>query len=166
MKNILIIVLLSVGLTLQAQAVKFGYINSLEVINLLPETRAADSLLSVYQQDIQTQYNDYVREFNVKSQEYLRVKDSISTFVSSSKLADLQSLEKRIKEFETGSQDMMQKKREELFAPVLIRTQNLIKEVATENNYRMIFDISTGSLAYAPESDNVLGLIRKKLGLP
>jgi outer membrane protein len=154
-------------LLLQAQntGTKLGYVNSLELINLLPESRQADSLLEVYQKEIQMQYSIYGQEYNAKLQEYMRVKDSVSEFVATSRLSDLQALEKRIKEFESGSQGMMQRKREELLAPVLLRAQTLIKEVAVENGYRMIFDVSTGSLAYAPDSDNVIGLLRKKLGL-
>jgi outer membrane protein len=163
----LLLVLFSTAPDLHAQnsGTKFGYINSLEVINLLPESRQADSLLANYQREIQTQYTAYGQEYNAKLQEYLRVKDSLSEFVATSRLSDLQALEKRIKEFESGSQSMLQRKREELLAPVLMRAQALIKEVAQENGYRMIFDVSTGSLAYAPESDNVLGLVKKKLGL-
>jgi len=163
----MLVVLFSNAPALHAQntGTKFGYINSLELINLLPESRKADSLLAVYQQEIQTQYTVYGQEYNAKLQEYLRVKDSLSEFVATSRLSDLQALEKRIKEFESGSQSMLQRKREELLAPVLMRAQTLIKEVAQEHGYRMIFDISTGSLAYAPDSDNVLGLVKKKLGL-
>jgi len=149
--------------TLQAQ--KFGYVNSLELINLMPESRAADSLIKAYQQEVQGLYNGYTQEYTAKSQDYLRVKDSVSEFVASSRLADLQALEKRIKDFEASSQPMLEQRRTELFQPVLARAQTLIKEVAEENNYRMIFDTANGSIAYAPEGDNVIGLLRKKLGL-
>jgi outer membrane protein len=147
------------------QTPKFGYVNTIELIDLLPESRVADSLLAIYQQDIQTQYNTYVEEYSTKSQDYMKVKESVSEFVASSKVADLQALEKRIKEFENNSQALLQKRRQELLAPVLQRAQDLITEVAKENGYRMIFDTSTGSLAYAPESDNVIGLLKKKLGI-
>ncbi len=167
MKTSITILLLTLATLVHAQnqGTKFGYINSLELINLLPESRKADSLMEVYQKEIQMQYNIYGQEYSAKLQEYVRVKDSVSEFVATSRLSDLQALEKRIKEFESGSQTMMQRKREELLAPVLLRAQALIKEVAVENGYRMIFDISTGSLAYAPDGDNVLGLLKKKLGL-
>ena len=132
---------------------------------MLPESRQADSLLMAYQRDVQAQYNQYVQEYSTKRQDFERVKDSLNQFVASTRLADLQSLEKRIQEFESGSNEMLQQRREELLQPVLIRAQNLIKEVAEENGYRMIFDSSTGSLAYAPEGDNIMGLVRKKLGL-
>jgi outer membrane protein len=150
-------------MSLQAQ--KFGYVNSMELINLMPESRVADSLIKAYQQEIQVLYNGYLQEYTTKSQDYFRVKDSVSEFVASSRLADLQALEKRIKEFESSSQPMLEQRRSELFQPVITKAQALIKEVAVENNYRMIFDTANGSIAYAPEGDNVIGLLRKKLGL-
>lgn len=146
-------------------AQKFGYVNTMELLSLMPESQLADSTLKAYQTDIQEQYNAYLQEYSVKSKEYFRVKDSVSEFVAQSKLADLQNLEQRIKDYENNSNSLMQQKREELFQPILARAQALIKEVAEENNYRMIFDTANGPIAYAPESDNVIGLLRKKLGL-
>ncbi len=165
MKKIIIFLLICASSGAFAQQLKFGYINTMEVLGLLPESRQADSLLMAYQRDVQAQYNQYVQEYSTKRQDFERVKDSLNQFVASTRLADLQSLEKRIQEFESGSNEMLQQRREELLQPVLIRAQNLIKEVAEENGYRMIFDSSTGSLAYAPEGDNIMGLVRKKLGL-
>lgn len=164
MAGILAASLLLLG-SVSLQAQKFGYVNSMELINLMPESRVADSLIKAYQQEIQVLYNGYMQEYTAKSQDYFRVKDSVSEFVASSRLADLQALEKRIKEFEASSQPMLEQRRSELFQPVLAKAQTLIKEVAEENNYRMIFDTANGSIAYAPEGDNVIGLLRKKLGL-
>ncbi len=161
-KALLIVLLLAAG-GLQAQ--KFGYVNTVELIGLMPDAALADSALSAYQRDIQEQYNSYLQEYTVKSQEYFRIKDSVSEFVAENKLADLQALEKRIKEYEGKSNQLLQQKREELFAPVLRRAQDLIRQVAEDHGYRMIFDTANGSIAYAPEGDNVIGLLKKELGL-
>lgn len=164
-KNLIAFTLLLAAFTAPLHAQKFGYVNTMELLSLMPESQLADSTLQAYQADIQAQYNAYLQEYSVKSQEYFRVKDSISEFVSQSKLADLQGLEQRIKDYESNSNVLLQQRREELFQPVLARAQALIKEVAEENNFRMIFDTANGPIAYAPESDNVIGLLRKKLGL-
>jgi hypothetical protein len=37
--------------------------------------------------------------------------------------------------------------------------------VAKENGFTYIFDVSAGSLLYQPESDNVLSLVKTKLGI-
>jgi hypothetical protein len=47
----------------------------------------------------------------------------------------------------------------------LRRAQDLIRQVAEDHGYRMIFDTANGSIAYAPEGDNVIGLLKKELGL-
>lgn len=161
-KALLLVLLLAAG-GLQAQ--KFGYVNTVELIGLMPDAALADSALQAYQRDIQEQYNSYLQEYAVKSQEYFRIKDSVSEFVAENKLADLQALEKRIKEYEGKSNQLLQQKREELFAPVLRRAQDLIRQVAEDHGYRMIFDTANGSIAYAPEGDNVIGLLKKELGL-
>lgn len=149
-----------------AQQAKYGYVNSVELLNIMPESRVADSLLRVMQKEFQTIYDSYLKEYGDKSSAYLRQKDSLSATVAEIRLKDLQDLEKKIKDFETSSQAQLQTKRDELFEPILVRATQLVQEVAEDHGFRMIFDSSSGAIAYAPEGDNVIGLLRKKLGLP
>jgi outer membrane protein len=164
-KTLLFASLLLLFSGLQAQSAKFGYINSQDLVSLLPEAILADSLLQAFALDIQAQYADYRKEYETKLKDFEANRASLSEFVVSSREADLQALARRIKEFEAESQPLMDRKRNELFAPVLNRAQELLGQIAAENGYRMIFDSANGSIAWAPEGDNVLPLVRKKLGL-
>lgn len=148
-----------------AQAQKYGYVNSFELLNIMPESRLADSLLQVFQLELQTLYNDYLQEYTAKSNDYSRLKDSVSAVVADARRKDLQDLEAKIKDFEASSQGRVEQRRNELFAPILQQASNLVKEVADEYGYTWIFDSSSGAIAYAPEGDNVIGLLRKKLGV-
>jgi outer membrane protein len=156
--------LLAVFSGLQAQSAKFGYVNSQDLISLLPEAQRADSLLQAFARDVQAQYAEYRKEYETKLQDFESNRAQLSEFVASSREADLQALARRIKEFEAESQPLLERKRNELFVPVLNRAQELLGQIAAENGYRMIFDSANGSIAWAPEADNVLPLVRKKLG--
>ena len=45
------------------------------------------------------------------------------------------------------------------------KQQQAIADVAKENGYSYIFDVSAGALLYQPDSDDILPLVKKKLGL-
>jgi outer membrane protein len=62
-------------------------------------------------------------------------------------------------------QQKVLKKREELYKPILDNIQNAINAIGKENNYTFIFDTGNGGLLFANEGDNILELVRKKLGI-
>ena len=61
----------------------------------------------------------------------------------------------------------MQERQSELMKPLVDRAKKAIEEVAKENGYSYIFDTSTGvgALLYTPESDDIMPLVKKKLGI-
>jgi outer membrane protein len=78
---------------------------------------------------------------------------------------ELQKQQEYIQKFEQDAQQMVAVKREELLKPILTRVNDAIKAVATESQYLMIFDTSSGAMLFAAESDDVTALVKKKLGL-
>ena len=72
----------------------------------------------------------------------------------------------RIQKFEELAMNKLQKAREELFEPVMTKATNAIKEVAKENGFTYIFDMSSGAVLFASEtSEDILPLVKKKLGI-
>lgn len=65
-----------------------------------------------------------------------------------------------------SSRDKVSSKEKDLINPILDKVANAIKDVGKENGYTYIFDISLGQVIVYPESDNILKLVKKKLGLP
>ena len=59
----------------------------------------------------------------------------------------------------------MQKKEQELLEPILAKARTAIENVAKEGEFTYIFDSSMGSILYANESENVMSLVKNKLGL-
>ena len=53
----------------------------------------------------------------------------------------------------------------ELLEPILAKARKAIEDVATEGSFTYIFDKSSGNILYAKESENVIALVKKKLGL-
>ncbi len=79
--------------------------------------------------------------------------------------AELQKQQEYIQKFEQDAQQLVSAKREELLKPILLKVDEAIKAVATENGYAMIFDTSTGAMLFANDTDDVTALVKKKLGL-
>lgn len=85
--------------------------------------------------------------------------------IKEAKVKEIQDLEKRIGEFQQKAQQDIGKKQEEVYAPVLKKAEDAVKAVAKENNIAYVFDSSKGVLIQFPDGDNILPLVKKKLGI-
>lgn len=164
-RNLLIaVVLLVMSTAAQAQTVKIGYINSLELLSLMPEAKDADAKLQQLAKDLENQYREYVLEYQ-KQLNILQTDTTLSEIAREAKIQDLTNLEQRITDFEASSQEKINTRRGELYEPLLATATKVVQEVAKENGYTHVFDSSTGAIIQAPEGDNILGLVKTKMGI-
>lgn len=154
-----------ISLGLNAQ--KFGYINSQELIEEIPEVREATSNLETYQQQLAKQGQDMLARLQTKYQDLERkqANGEISPKQVEAEVAKLKEEEAKLLEFEQSSQQKLMEKNESLLAPIRDKIQAAIDDVAAENGYTFIFDFATGFVLYADASTDVSALVKAKLGL-
>ena len=104
-------------------------------------------------------------EYQQSVQEYQANEATFSDLVKQDKVAEITGLEQRIQSFQQNAQQSLQTKEQELLEPILAKARKAIEDVATEGNFTYIFDKSSGNILYAKESENVIALVKKKLGL-
>ena len=146
-------------------SLKLGYINSQELLSVMPEMTKADADLKTFGKQYQDQLEAMGKDFQKKGEDYQTNGKTMSDAVRTVKEKELQDLEARIREFQTTSQDKISKKREELYKPILDKADKAIKDVAKEKGYDYVFDASGGSLLYARDGDNILSVVKEKLGI-
>lgn len=151
--------------SLFAQSPKFGYINSSELLSLMPEVRIADSTLQQYAKSYQDQLETMGKEYQKKVQEYQAQERTMSDAVKEVKAKEIQQLGERIQSTEQSAQEKISKRREEIYSPIIEKAEMAIKEVGKTNNYDYIFDTSAGALLYYKDADNVISLVKNKLGI-
>ena len=165
MKKITFLALLSV-LTLSSIAQnKFGYIDSQELLTLMPERLTAATEVENFAKSLQAQLGSMEAEFQQMQQEYQANESIYTDLVKQDKESEIQGLYQRIQTFQQNAQKSLQTKEQEMLEPILAKARKAIEDVATEGNYTYIFDKSIGSILYAKESENVIDLVKKKLGL-
>lgn len=162
-----VILFLSFGLLIgtyaSAQAPKLGYINSTELLSQMPEARKADSSVQLYAKSFQDQLQTMSKEFEKKYQDYQAQEKTMTDAVKEVKEKELRDLQARIESTNQSAQEKIQTKKEELLRPVLEKADKAIKDVAKEKAYDYIFDAA--SILYAKDGDNILPLVKAKLGV-
>tara|TARA_B100000900_G_scaffold156050_1_gene132676 strand:+ start:20108 stop:20608 length:501 start_codon:yes stop_codon:yes gene_type:complete len=164
-KTLLTIYLVVAGLFSAEAQNKLGYINSNELLSIMPESSAMQEELQSYAKGLESSLAAMQAEGEKKLSDYQQNEAVMSDLVKQDKVRELESIQQRILEFQQNAQESLAAKEQELITPILDKARNAIEEVAKEGNFTYIFDASTGNILYAAESENILPLVKAKLGL-
>jgi len=104
-------------------------------------------------------------EYQTKLQTYQSKADSMPEAIKQTKEKELYDLQTRIQDFQQTAQESIQKKKEEIYGPILKKAEDAIKLLAKEKSYSYIFDTSVGAVVYAQESDDLMPVVKAKLGI-
>lgn len=144
---------------------KLGYIDSNELLDLMPGKDSIQTALQVYQKTLEDQLQAMYAEYQTKVQDYQANSKTMSDIIRQTKEKELADLETRIQTFQQQADTDLQSKQSELLQPLLDKAKNAINTVAKENGYTYIFDVGTGAFLYYEKGDNILPLVKAKLGL-
>ncbi len=157
-----------VSFTGMAQNMKFGHINSDELVQALPEFDSASAQLEKYRQELINYLELMQVELNNKSDSYQKESKSLTDLVRTTKEQELVDLNRKIQEFQASAQENLQNKNIELFQPIYAKVDKAIKDVGKENGFVYIFTVGQGSsLLFFDEtkSTNIMPLAKAKLGI-
>jgi outer membrane protein len=165
--TVLIIVIALAGKSAMAQTLKFGHINSDELIQLMPEYDSATVTLERFRKELINALELMSVEFNNKNEAYQKDSKNLSDIVKQTKEQELVDMQKRIQDFQNNAQTQLQTKQSEVFQPIYAKVDKAIKDVGKENGFLYVFDIAKGALLYYDEtkSTNILALVKTKMGL-
>ncbi|HAS35026.1 MAG TPA: hypothetical protein DCS15_00965 [Flavobacteriales bacterium] len=144
---------------------KIGHINSNDLLLLMPERDSAEASLKSYAGQLELQLASMTQEYEKKLTDYEQNKGVMTDLIREEKEQDILSIQRRIQEFQAKAQESLQKKESELMRPLVDKANAAIKAVADGNGFTYILDTSVGVVLHYPESDDILPLVRKHLGI-
>ncbi len=170
MKNRMMIVLAAAMLMFGSSAyaqMKIGYINTQQLFEIMPEAKKIDSVLQDFAQKLKMQQDAMVQELNEKMAKFEadRKSGEMAQSVLEVRYGEIEDLQTRIQNFQQKAQQDLTAKQQELYKPLIDKIENAINEVAKENGFRYVFESSTGNILYSVDEDNILPLVKKKLGI-
>lgn len=168
MKKLIVVAIVTLtALNVSAQTkLKFGWVNSSDLLDIMPERKKAaatlDSIVKVEENIIKILNDEYAR----KADEINKKGATMPPDVLRKAQEDLGKIEDGIYLQTQNSRDKVTTLEKNLITPILDKVANAIKEVGKENGYTYIFDVSLGQVLVYPDADNVVKLVKKKLGIP
>jgi len=144
---------------------KLGYIDSNALLDLMPGKDSIQKVLQDYGKTLESQLQTMYAEYQSKVQDYQTNSKTMSDIIRQTKEKELADLESRIQTFQQQADTDLQDKQSALLQPLLDKAKNAINAVAKENGYTYIFDVGTGAFLYYEKGDDILPLVKAKLGL-
>ena len=159
--------LFAMGIQLNGQGQKFGFMNSQALLAELPEMKGAEAELQAYQSQFEKKGQQMVQNFERHYVDVQKRQEAgeISPKDLEKEQLKLQQEQVQIDSFRTQSQQQILEKRQSVLQPILDKVDLAVKEVSKEMALTYVFDASTGILLYAEESLDITEAVKKKLGL-
>lgn len=142
---------------------KIGYISTEELIGAMPEAETANKEMQEYQTALQEQGVAYYKELNELDSLFARDSAKMSKATKDLKRNDMIALYQKVQGWQQTMQQMIGEKQQTLLEPIQRKAIDNIKTVAKENGYAYILE--AGSLLVSPPSDDILPLVKKKMGI-
>lgn len=144
---------------------KFGHVDFAELYAMVPGQDTVKVVYESYAQDIQNQFAAMQGEYENKLMDYQQNSATMSDIIRETKEKEILDLQSRIEAFQYSAQEKLAGKEAELTAPLIERAKKAVEDVAKENGYTYIFNSTEGLLLYAEPSDDIMPMVKKKLGL-
>ncbi len=144
---------------------KLGHIDSNEILSMMPETDSLQNELKKYAEYLDQQMNTMAMEYQTKINNYQDNVATMSDLIRQTKEKEITDLQARIQAFQQSADQDLSTKQAQLFNPLIDKVKNAINAVGRENGYTYILDVGAGAVVFFEGGDDVLPLVKKKLGI-
>ena len=125
MKKILVFTIIGlISLSTYSQN-KFGYIDSQELLLLMPERKTAEEEVQNFAKSLESQLQAMTAEYQQSVQEYQANESSYTDLVKQDKVTEITGLEQRIQAFQQNANEALIAKEKELLEPILQKAKKL-----------------------------------------
>ena len=176
MNTLVKVAVVTAGLFFTGSAVnaqqKLAHINSADLLQSMPEMKAADATFQTFQNQKKTQLEQMDAERQKKIAAYQDKAKTVSEANREQVGKELETMAKEIQDLEGRMQEVQQKaqqelgqKQAELYQPIYLKAENAVKAVSKEKGYAYVFDISQPGVVYFEGGEDILGFVKTKLGI-
>ncbi len=166
MKKFLILILMLAPMSLLAQ--KFGYVNSAEIIQVMPEYAKALKDVQALEKMYTDEFNNIRTELEKKGTEFEKMQqDSVPENILKRRYEELMQLQQRLQEYGQEIQQNLQKAEQEKMVEIQTLLRNALDAVGKDGAFVCIFDVAGGvPFINTTLCEDVTPKVKTKLGIP
>ena len=149
-------------------AQKFGYVNSAEIMQVMPEFEKAQKELKDLEKMYTDEFNSMRTELEKKGTEFEKLQqDSVPENILKRRYEELMQLDERLRQYGQEVSANLQQAEQEKLITIQKTLRDALEVVGSEGGFVCIFDIASG-IPYISKSlcEDVTMKVRAKLGIP
>lgn len=154
------------AISLLAQDIKIGYIDSIKIFAEYQETQEAER---VYRQEV----DQWTAQKERMEQEIVKLRDELqaqSLMLSEEKKAEKKlELDRKMAEYEQfmeetfGDEGLAARRNKELTQPIVEKINRILEDLGKEQGYTIIFDVANANIVYADSALDLTETVLTKL---
>ena len=165
MKKLLLGAVMAFGMLSATAQTKIGYINTDELMSVMPEAAKVNTELNEYQVSLQQQGQTLQVEADKQRDQYFIDSIKLTPSMKEIRRGELVKLYTRLQGYDQEAQEKSQKYAQEKIAPIRVKALDAIKLVAKEKGYTYVLDDAANVLLVMPPADDLLPMVKTKLGI-
>ena len=173
MKRIFLLVAITAGYFSQAQTTestdqKVGYANVEYIISQLPDMKEIETEMKSTQTQLRNQIQTRSQELEKQYKDFNTNMNTMADTVRANRQRELQAALADLERMQQNAQLTLQNKQKLLMAPLYLRVNRAIQDVAHEGGYAIVLTERIGTydfLLYRQPQKNISDLVLKKFGV-
>jgi outer membrane protein len=165
--SVIIVMSMIMGMssTFAQSTIKLGHLDFATLYGMMPGLDSVRTEFENYNRSVQEQFAAMQTELENKFMDYQANAEGMSEIIRATKEAEINDLKERLDAFEVQATQDLQNKEMELTSPIIEIARKAVEDVAKEEGYTYIFNSTEGLLLYATPSDDIIELVKAKLGI-
>lgn len=155
----------SIGQVYSQTKGKTGHIDISALYSSMTELKAANEEYMKFYKELDTNIKIMETDYQTKVKYYNDNANTLSDFIKQAKEKEIKDLQAQIQSFRQSAQDELTKKQASLLEPITKKAKQAIKDVAKEKGYKYVFNFNENNILYAESSDDIMPLVKQKLGI-
>lgn len=165
MKKLLLGAVMAFGMLSASAQTKIGYINTEELISLMPEAAKAEIEIRDYQNSLKELGATLETDANKKRDQYFIDSLKLTPSMKEVRTEELLKLYSRLQNYDNEVQQKTSAYYQEKIAPIQKKALDAINVVAKEKGYTYVIDLASSALLVMPPGDDLLPAVKTKLGI-
>jgi outer membrane protein len=144
---------------------KIAHINTSDLVEAMPEMKAAQSQLEKLQKTYDTEIKAMAKELDTKIKQYGAEADSKTDEENQKRAEEVQGMQNNIGAYRQQALQDLQKKEVDILQPILEKARAAIQKVARAKGYQYVMDSTQGGGLILAEGYDLLPDVKKELGI-
>ena len=146
----------AVSIAAHAQLINAAHLNTGLILEAMPESAVADSLLRQYQDSLATGFQALETEFNQRIQDLQDSTQLLTPRQTEARQNYLRGLQQQIQVYQQEGARMFEQRRGQYIQPLVVRVDAAIQQYAKANDVKIVFDTAVpGALVFVDDAKDI-----------